>query len=169
MSENTEDKLHKKMDDAPQKSGAYAPQKNGHINKEKKQREKEVSPLIESEFSEYRKEVVEWYCSKLGVSTLPPRTDVSADLRWLYANNFSVEWLDKFYEFAKGETWRKGKVTISAIVKGIADFREQLNKRQKTPEVSIPANCILGCDPNTGLREVTRNGKVAMVRCKHNK
>lgn len=159
--------LHKKMDDAPQKSGAYAPQKSGHINKEKKQTETECTPLSESAFSEYRKEVVEWYCSKLGIVSLPPRTDVSTDLRWLFTNNFTVSDLDAFYDFAKTETWRKGKITISAIAKGIGDWRSQQQSSQKKPAVSIPVNCTLGCNPDTGLREVVKNGQIAMVRCKH--
>ena len=128
---------------------------------------REPSPLSESAFAEYRKEVVEWYCSKLNIVSLPPRTDVSTDLRWLFTNNFTVSDLDAFYDFAKAETWRKGKITISAIAKGIGDWRSQQQSTQKKPAVSIPVNCTLGCNPDTGLREVVKDGQIAMVRCKH--
>lgn len=160
-------KFRNKDNVTPKETPMERPKEKSNKKGVRKEREETLSPLSESAFSEYRKEVVEWYCSKLGIVSLPPRTDVSTDLRWLFTNNFTVSDLDAFYDFAKAETWRKGKINISAIAKGIGDWRSQQQSSQKKPAVSIPVNCTLGCNPDTGLREVVKDGQIAMVRCKH--
>lgn len=84
-------------------------------------------------YGEFVTEFEEWYCGKLGIVQIPPYPDNSENLRWLYTNNFTLPEITAYYDWAKTEKWRTGRVTLGTIAKEIAEFR----LKQQKPQTSV--------------------------------
>lgn len=129
-------------------------------------RQEEEETGTDAEYSDFRHSLTDWYEDALDADSLPPGSVADRDVRYLFANHFTLAEISEYYETAKHDQWRKGPVTISAIAKGIAHWRSG-QTTTAAPERPDFSNCPLGCDPDTGLIYVSDNGHSGMKRCTH--
>lgn len=129
-------------------------------------RQEEEETGTDVEYSDFHHSLTDWYEDALDADSLPPGSVADRDVRYLFANHFTLAEISEYYEAAKHDQWRKGPVTISAIAKGIAHWRSG-QTTTAAPERPDFSNCPLGCDPDTGLIYVSDNGHSGMKRCTH--
>ena len=173
------DNPHKKVGLPPQKNGTEPPYFYGHNNTVKELNNTHTQESVcetasrpeektetDAEYANFRYQLTDWYEDVLDSEFLPPGSVAERDVRYLFANRFSLPEIAEYYEVAKHDQWRKGPVTISAIAKGIAHWRSG-QTTTAAPERPDFSNCPLGCDPDTGLIYVSDNGNSGMKRCTH--
>lgn len=72
--------------------------------------------------------------------------------------------------FGLTEKAAEGAVNLSAIVKGIGEWRADklaASKANAPPTKADFSWCVNGCDPKTGLKSIIRDGEPGQIRCKH--
>ncbi len=175
-SQKSEGRLHKKVSEPSQKSESEPSQKSEHSNNSielvntidtqervcaaENSAGKEIDLTANKKpYGEFVAEFEEWYCGKLGIVQIPPYPDNSENLRWLYTNNFTLPEITAYYEAAKSEKWRDGRVTLGTITKEIADFRLKQQKLQS--KVYFTTSKPVDVCKLPGLPEMRRHSETA--------
>lgn len=125
-------------------------------------------PLDDPAWESFRDEVQDWYCQTLGVTSLFRKDlqETTELLTWLFENKFTLDDIQGFYGFAKAEKWRQGQVTLSAIVKGIAAWREE--RRSQVAGSRVPTYCD-SCREHSGMIETGPENERVWIPCDHSK
>lgn len=142
---------------------------NGARGRESPARVPEAAPP-EEKYGTFRDGLEDWWCKLHGIVTLPPDQNTAVQVKWLFDNKFSLVDVQGFYEFATNDpeekSWRKGSVTLGAIVKGIAKWKAV--NQPSPPEIKKPSlveQCP-DCD-SSGLIEITVDSVKRLAKCKH--
>jgi hypothetical protein len=148
------------------------PDENKFIPREPYRKLRNVTNIAEyrpgPDFDDFRDELEEWWCKLHGIVSLPPNADTAEQVTWLFANEFSLDDVKGFYRFAttdpEEKRWRRGQLTLGAIVKGIAGWKVKAKAEEQAQYV--PKFCD-ACRDEDGFIPKIVDGVRRMARCKH--
>jgi hypothetical protein len=119
-------------------------------------------------FDDFRDDLEEWWCKLHGIVSLPPNADTAEQVTWLFENGFVLDDLKGFYRYAttdpEEKKWRRGQLTLGAIVKGIASWKVKAKAEEAAQYVPIFCD---DCRENDGMVERIVDNVRRMAKCKH--